>query len=84
MATILDAIMIFPKRSMMPGWHHAVSEKAWSSILETTMGKDKYRLRLPSDPLMLIYIYIYILECCYMYVYKCIELSVYICVSRNF
>ena len=26
MATILDAILIFPKRLMMPGWHHAVSE----------------------------------------------------------
>ena len=36
-ATILDAILIFPKRSMMPGWHHAVSELAWPSELETTI-----------------------------------------------
>ena len=37
MVTILDAIMIFPKRSMMPGWHHAVAEQAWSSELETNI-----------------------------------------------
>ena len=27
----------FPKRSMMPGWHHAVSEQAWHSELEFTI-----------------------------------------------
>ena len=36
-ATILDVIMTFPKRSVMLMWHHAVSEQAWSSELETTI-----------------------------------------------
>ena len=29
--------LFFLKRSMMPGWHHAVSELAWPSELETTI-----------------------------------------------
>ena len=34
MAAMLDVILNLPKRSMVPGSHHAVSEQAWPSELE--------------------------------------------------
>ena len=44
----------------------------------TVTGKDKYRLRLPSDPLMRIYVRMYtnVLNCLYIqHVYVCREIS---------